>query len=212
VSFDGDGDRAIFVDDLGNIVDGDFILGICGKFMKERNILNNNTLVATVMSNLGFERSLNGIGISVERCDVGDRYVIEKMRNLNLNLGGEQSGHIIFSDYNITGDGLITALQLLKVMVISGKKLRELYDFISLYPQVLKNVPVKRKVPIMELIHTSKVIREFEKELDRCGRIFVRYSGTENKLRIMVEGENKERVDYIADLIADTAIKEIEEF
>lgn len=212
ISFDGDGDRAIFVDEHGYVVDGDFILGICGKFMKERGQLSNNSLVATVMSNIGFEKSLNKIGINVERCDVGDRYVIEKMRSSSINLGGEQSGHIIFSDYNTTGDGLITALQLLKVMVVTGKKLSEMYGFISIYPQVLKNAVVKNKIPLSELKRTLKLIDEYEKELGNDGRVFVRYSGTENKLRVMVEGQNMDRVDVIANNILTVATKEIEGF
>ncbi|MCX8084938.1 MAG: phosphoglucosamine mutase [Calditerrivibrio sp.] len=209
VSFDGDGDRAIFVDENGSIVDGDYVLGICGRFMKERGLLKNNTLVATVMSNLGFERSLNKIGIYVERCDVGDRYVIEKMRYLDLNLGGEQSGHVIFSDYNTTGDGLITALQLFKVMVLSGKRLSELQEFISTYPQVLKNVSVNKKIPIKDLPKTTHLIKEFSDQLGQEGRIFVRYSGTENKLRVMVEGQDYSKIDYIANSISATAVKEI---
>lgn len=209
ISFDGDGDRAIFVDEHGVIVDGDYILGICGKFMKERGLLNNDTLVATVMSNIGFEKSLNKIGINVVRCDVGDRYVIEKMRSLGINLGGEQSGHIIFSDYNTTGDGLITALQLLKVIVLTGKRLSELQEFISVYPQVLKNTVVSQKIPINELKNTSKLIKDFSEQLGSDGRILVRYSGTENKLRVMVEGADYQKIDYIANSITATAVKEI---
>lgn len=209
ISFDGDGDRAIFVDEHGTIVDGDFILGICAKFMKEKNMLINDTIVATVMSNLGFERSLNRLGIIVERCDVGDRYVIEKMRSGGYNLGGEQSGHIIFSDYNTTGDGLITALQLLKVMVMTGKKLSELYRFISIYPQVLKNAAVKNKIPLSELKNTTRLIRDYEEALGSEGRILVRYSGTENKIRVMVEGMYFDKVELIANTILTTAVKEI---
>lgn len=209
ISFDGDGDRAIFVDEHGVVVDGDYILGICGKFMKERGLLNNDTLVATVMSNIGFEKSLNKIGINVVRCDVGDRYVIEKMRSLGINLGGEQSGHIIFSDYNTTGDGLITALQLLKVIVLTGKRLSELQEFISVYPQVLKNTVVPQKIPINELKNTSKLIKDFSEQLGSDGRILVRYSGTENKLRVMVEGADYQKIDYIANSITATAVKEI---
>jgi phosphoglucosamine mutase len=209
IAFDGDGDRAIFVDEYGVIVDGDYILGICGKFMKEKGLLNQNTLVTTVMSNLGFERSLNKIGINIIRCDVGDRYVIEQMKAFGLNLGGEQSGHIIFSDYNTTGDGLITALQLLKVIVTTGKKLSELQSFISVYPQVLKNASVSKKVPIDDLKNTSKLIKEFSDQLGKDGRVFVRYSGTENKIRVMVEGTDYDKIDYIANSIITTAVKEI---
>ena len=209
IAFDGDGDRAIFVDEHGVVVDGDYILGICGRFMKERGLLNKHTLVATVMSNLGFERSLNKLGIDVVRCDVGDRYVVEKMRSFGLNLGGEQSGHIIFSDYNTTGDGLITGLQLLKVMVVTNKKLSELQEFISVYPQILKNSFVNKKVPLNELKNTSRLIEEFSNQLGKEGRILVRYSGTENKLRVMVEGTDYTKIEYIANSITSTAVKEI---
>lgn len=210
ISFDGDADRVIFADELGNIVDGDKIMGICAVDMMKDEKLNHNKIVATVMSNIGFERSMNKKGISLIRSNVGDRYVMEDMSKHNCNLGGEQSGHLIFSDYNTTGDGLISALQLLSVVVKSGKSLSELYSFIETYPQILKNVVVKSKLPIETLDNTVKLIKQAEEKISTSGRIFVRYSGTENKLRVMVEGKDYSVIETIANEIAETAIKEIE--
>lgn len=210
ISFDGDGDRVIFVDEKGNIIDGDFIMGICGRFMHQRGELNNSTIVATVMSNLGFERSLKSHNISLVRSDVGDRAVLADMRKYGYNLGGEQSGHMIFSDYNTTGDGLISALQLLKVIVLEGKPLSELAEFIELYPQILKNVSVSDKIPLYNLKDTSGLIKSIESKLGKSGRILVRYSGTEKKLRVMLEGEDQSIITNYADSIAASAIHEID--
>ena len=209
ISFDGDADRVIFCDEKGDVVDGDFIMGICADDMKSEGLLNKNTLVATVMSNLGFEKSLKSRGIKLIRTLVGDRYVLEEMIKGWYNLGGEQSGHLIFSDYNTTGDGLISALQLLKVIVKKEKLLSELKSFIEVYPQVLHNVEVPAKIPLHELPTTLKTIKKIEKKLSDKGRILVRYSGTENKLRIMAEGEDKETVDILCKEIIDTVIDEI---
>ncbi|MGA1845750.1 phosphoglucosamine mutase [Deferribacter abyssi] len=209
ISFDGDGDRVIFVDEKGEIVDGDFIMGICADYMNEKGLLNYSTIVATVMSNLGFENSLRRKGISLVRSQVGDRYVLDEMLKGKYNLGGEQSGHIIFSDFNTTGDGLISALQLLKVMVRKDKPLSEIKRFIEVYPQKLKNLPVDEKVPLEKLKGLNKLISELENELKDDGRILVRYSGTENKLRIMVEATNEEIIDKYIELIAEKAIAEI---
>ncbi len=209
ISFDGDADRVIFADELGNIVDGDKIIGICAINMMNESRLNHNTIVTTVMSNIGFERSMNRNGISLIRSNVGDRYVMEDMAKYSCNLGGEQSGHLIFSDFNTTGDGLISALQLLSVIVKSGKSLSELYSFIETYPQVLKNVIVKSKLPIETLEKTSKLINQAEKKLSSSGRILIRYSGTENKLRVMIEGKDYDTISLMADEIADMAINEI---
>lgn len=210
ISFDGDGDRVIFVDEKGNVIDGDLIMGICGKYMKQRNELNDSTIVATVMSNLGFEQSLKSAGINLIRSDVGDRAVLTDMRKHGYNLGGEQSGHMIFSDYNTTGDGLISALQLLKVVVMEGKPLSELAQFIELFPQVLKNVTVAEKLPLSELRETSSLITSIENELGKAGRILVRYSGTERKLRVMLEGEDQGIITNHADTIAAAAVHEID--
>lgn len=209
ISFDGDADRVIFCDENGELVDGDLILGICAKDMKSEGILNKNTIVATVMSNIGFEKSLKREGINVVRSQVGDRYVLEEMLKGGFNLGGEQSGHIIFLDYNTTGDGLISALQLLKVMVKTGRPLSELKSFISLYPQVLKNVEVHYKRPLDEMKGTLKKIKSIEEKLKGQGRIFVRYSGTENKLRVMVEGEDLKTIKAYCDEVIQIALNEI---
>lgn len=210
ISFDGDGDRVIFSDETGTIVDGDAIMGICARYMRQNGQLNGDTLVATVMSNYGFERSLAREGVKLVRSGVGDRYVLEEMLKGGFNLGGEQSGHIIFSDYNCTGDGLISALQLLKVMVREGKPLSELKAFIETYPQILKNVGVARKIPLGELPETTKCIQSVEEKLADTGRVLVRYSGTEAKLRVMVEGEDASHITAYADEIAACAVKEIE--
>lgn len=211
ISFDGDGDRVIFSDSEGNIVDGDIIMGICARYMNGAGLLNKSTIVCTVMSNYGFEKSMDREGVKLVRTDVGDRYVMEEMLNNGYNLGGEQSGHIIFSDYNTTGDGLVSAMQLLKVMVRSGQTLSDLKKFITLYPQALKNFKVKNKISIEKLAKTSKEINSVNKEMEGTGRLLVRYSGTENKLRVMLEGEDLARITELADNIGALAVKEIEE-
>ncbi|MDR0453254.1 MAG: phosphoglucosamine mutase, partial [Deferribacteraceae bacterium] len=208
-SFDGDGDRLIACDSSGHIVDGDYILGICGSFMKEQGRLAKNTIVATVMSNQGFVNSMNRRGINVVRSKVGDRYVLECMKAGGYNVGGEQSGHIIFSEYISTGDGLISALQILKVMIGSGKPLDKLAEGIEIFPQVLKNIPAPKKIPLEDMPHTSKLIDSFSKKLGDTGRVLVRYSGTENKLRVMLEGENQDIIERYAQDIADQALKEL---
>jgi len=211
VSFDGDGDRVIFSDEKGEVVDGDVIMGICAKYMKEHDLLNHNKMVCTVMSNFGFERSMAGVGVGMERTDVGDRYVMAEMMRGGYNLGGEQSGHIIFSDYNTTGDGLVSAMQLLKVLALTGKPLSEMKKFVTLYPQVLENFMVKSKPEISTLEKTCKEIKSVEAELGGTGRVLVRYSGTENKIRVMLEGENQAKITEYAKNIGDIAVKEIEE-
>ncbi len=210
ISFDGDGDRLIACDSRGNIVDGDYIMGICAISMKARNRLAKDTVVATVMSNQGFVKSMNDRGIAVIRAPVGDRYVLEAMKAGGYNLGGEQSGHIIFSDYISTGDGLISALQLLKVMIREEKPLHELAAGIVSFPQVLKNIAVPKKVPLKDMPRTSKLIDEISKELGDAGRVLVRYSGTENKMRVMVEGQNQDAIEKQAQDIAELALKELE--
>lgn len=211
IAFDGDADRVIFSDENGEIVDGDIIMGICAMHMKQKNLLNKSTMVSTVMSNLGFERSMNGMGVDVVRTEVGDRYVMAEMLKNGYNLGGEQSGHIIFSDYNTTGDGLVSAMQLLKVIVSSGKPLSELKKIIELYPQTLKNYKVKNKIPLDRLPKTSAEIAAVEKALGKSGRVFVRYSGTENKIRVMLEGADIAKIEEYAENIGNLALKEIEE-
>lgn len=209
IALDGDADRVIFSDENGEEVDGDIIMGICARQMMLEGRLNRNTLVATVMSNYGFEKSLNGIGIKLERCAVGDRYVLARMLEGGFNIGGEQSGHMIFSDYNSTGDGMISAIQLLKVMRRTGKPLSELKKFIELFPQVLINEPVAKKVPLKELVKTQALIKSAEEKLAGKGRVLVRYSGTENKLRVMVEGDNESEINTLAREITKAASDEI---
>ena len=210
IAFDGDADRVVVADEKGNIVDGDKILGICAIEMMSKGILKNNTIVTTVMSNLGFEYSMNKNGIKLIRSQVGDRYVMEDMLKYGCNLGGEQSGHLIFSDLNTTGDALISSMQLLSVMVEKGKPLSEICSFIEIYPQVLKNCAVKSKIPLENLIGTTELIKKAEQKLGSGGRIVVRYSGTEDKLRIMIEGKDKSVIENLADEIGHLAISEIE--
>ncbi|MDR2105676.1 MAG: phosphoglucosamine mutase [Deferribacteraceae bacterium] len=209
ISFDGDGDRLIVCDKDGSIVDGDFIMGICAIDMKKRGLLNKDAVVGTVMSNIGFENSLARQGIKLERTQVGDRYVIENMRKNGYNLGGEQSGHLIFTEFTTTGDGLISALQLLKVIISRGKSLSELKRDIESYPQVLLNLMVAKKVPISQLNATEKLIKKVEKELNTAGRVLVRYSGTENKLRVMVEGRDADKINEYANDIIKSAEGEL---
>jgi phosphoglucosamine mutase len=209
ISFDGDGDRLIVCDNKGNIIDGDFIMGICAIFMKDKGLLQRDTVVATVMSNQGFVQSLKKYDIDVIRSNVGDRYVLERMREGGYNVGGEQSGHIIFSDYIATGDGLISALQLLKVMVTEQKSLEELASQITAFPQLLMNIEVSKKVPIEQLPKTSALIKDISDKLGASGRVLVRYSGTENKLRIMTEGEDQAMLEKYTQNIAESAKDEI---
>lgn len=209
ISFDGDADRVIFTDENGEVVDGDIIMGICARQMKLEGRLNKNTLVATVMSNYGFEKSMNGIGINLERCAVGDRYVLAKMLEGGYNIGGEQSGHMIFSDYNTTGDGMVSAIQLLKVMRRTGKRLSELKQFIELFPQVLINEMVEKKVPLEKLTASAALIRKAEEKLKGRGRVLVRYSGTENKVRVMTEGDDHDEITEIAQDITKSITDEI---
>jgi phosphoglucosamine mutase len=187
ISLDGDADRVIMCDEKGNIFDGDMILAVLALDLKERGLLPSNKVVATVMSNLGLEHFLNQHGISLERTQVGDRYVLEAMRVHNLNLGGEQSGHTILSDYASAGDGILTSLQVLAAMLRKGKPLSELLEGYTRYPQRLINIPVTSKPPLEEIESIARIVRQKEELLGTSGRILVRYSGTENKARVMVE-------------------------
>jgi phosphoglucosamine mutase len=202
VAFDGDGDRAIFVDATGRILDGDHVLLMCAKQMKAEDRLRGNAVVATVMSNIGLELALKKIGISMVRTVVGDKYVMEEMQRRNLSLGGEQSGHIIFSDFLYTGDGLITALNVLRTMAVTGRTLEDLADDLQTYPQVLLNVRVREKVDLKTIPQVAAVIEQVEHRLGANGRLLVRYSGTEPLLRVMLEGQNKEDIDAWAREIA----------
>jgi phosphoglucosamine mutase len=189
------------VDEKGAILDGDQLLALCARDMVERGVLRGGQVVATVMSNLGLEKSLDEIGVGLLRTQVGDRYVVDAMREGGFNLGGEQSGHIIFLDHNTSGDGLITALQVLAIMRRKGRTLSELTaDFVR-YPQVLLNVPVAEQIPIEDLSEFSQTVQKIERALDGRGRVLIRYSGTEPLARIMVEGDDEERIgEYAHDL------------
>lgn len=195
VALDGDADRVIFCDESGAVVNGDRIIGICALDYKERGLLRNDTVVVTSMSNLGLSKAMGEAGIKTEFTDVGDRYVIDRMREKEFNIGGEQSGHIIFMDHVTTGDGIITALHLLNHMLEKQLPLSVLADFMTEFPQKLTNIPVSAKPPISELPELEEIIAECDKALRPTGRIIVRYSGTENKLRILVESENAGLVD-----------------
>jgi phosphoglucosamine mutase len=202
LSLDGDGDRAIFIDEQGELLDGDHVLAMCAKEMKERKVLNGATVVATVMSNMGLDLALQSMGIKLVRTAVGDRYVVEEMQRGRYNLGGEQSGHLIFLDHNTTGDGCLTCLQLLAIMVEKGRRLGELKKIMTRLPQVLLNVEVKEKRDISQLPRVRHKIAAVERELGERGRILVRYSGTEPLARVMLEGEDEERIRQMAHEIA----------
>lgn len=202
LAFDGDADRCIAVDENGRIIDGDRIMFICGKYLKERNKLNQSTIVSTVMSNLGFHLAVEAEGMTALKTQVGDRYVVEEMRKNGYNLGGEQSGHVVFLEMNTTGDGLLTGIQLLNVMKQTGKKLSELADEVTLYPQELVNVRVSEKEGVMEIPAVKAVIEEVEAEMAGKGRILVRPSGTEPLLRVMAEAETDEKChDYVMRIV-----------
>ena len=202
IALDGDADRLILSDETGRIIDGDHILAVCGAAMKAGGALQSDTVVSTVMSNLGLEVALRRLGIRLLRTAVGDRYVVEEMRRGGYNLGGEQSGHLLFLDHATTGDGCLSALQVLAVMLRAGRPLSELAAIMERYPQVLLNMRVREKRPIDSLGQVTTAIRSAEKSLGDGGRVLVRYSGTEPKVRIMVEGEDKGVIQGYADDIA----------
>lgn len=210
LAFDGDGDRCIAVDEEGHIVDGDHIMYICGKYLNDRGKLKDNTVVSTVMSNLGFHKAVEAAGMKAPQTKVGDRYVVQEMRAHGYTLGGEQSGHIIFMNHNTTGDGLLSAIQLLFVMKQTGKKLSELANEMQTYPQELVNVKVTKegKSEAMNSETVQAVTAAVESEMDGNGRILVRPSGTENLLRVMVEATTDELAANYANRIADQVRKE----
>ncbi|HBB40190.1 MAG: phosphoglucosamine mutase [Nitrospirae bacterium CG18_big_fil_WC_8_21_14_2_50_70_55] len=202
VAFDGDGDRVIMADERGALVDGDHCLAIAALAMQRDQTLRDKTVVATVMSNLGLEVCLKEHGIRLLRTQVGDRYVVEEMVKGNLNLGGEQSGHVIFRDWNTTGDGVLTGLRIIDICRRQGRPLSELAAVMTDYPQVIRNVVVKSKPPIAGLDGVGAAIRDAEATLGERGRVLVRYSGTEPKVRVMVEGESEVTVIRLAEQIA----------
>ncbi|HEL2541258.1 TPA: phosphoglucosamine mutase [Streptococcus suis] len=211
LAFDGDSDRLIAVDENGILVDGDRIMYIVGKYLADRGLLAKNTIVTTVMSNLGFHKALDREGIEKAVTAVGDRYVVEEMRKEGYNVGGEQSGHVILMDYNTTGDGQLTAVQLTKIMKETGKKLSELAAEVTIYPQKLVNIRVENsmKDKAMEVPAIAAIIEKMEAEMAGNGRILVRPSGTEPLLRVMAEAPTDAEVDYYVDTIADVVRAEI---
>lgn len=211
LAFDGDSDRLIAVDEQGEIVDGDKIMYIVGKYLADKGLLAKNTIVTTVMSNLGFHKALEREGIDKSVTAVGDRYVVEEMRSGGYNLGGEQSGHVIIMDYNTTGDGQLTGIQLTKIMAETGKSLSELASEVVIFPQKLVNIRVENsmKDKAMEVPAIAAVIEKMEAEMAGNGRILVRPSGTEPLLRVMAEAPTDELVDYYVDTIADVVRSEI---
>ena len=211
LAFDGDSDRLIAVDENGEIVDGDKIMYIIGSYLSSKGLLEKNTIVTTVMSNLGFHKALDAKGIQKEITAVGDRYVVEEMRKSGYNLGGEQSGHVVIMDYNTTGDGQLTGVQLTKIMQETGKKLSELAAEVTIYPQKLVNIRVENsmKDKAMEVPAIREIIEKMETEMAGNGRILVRPSGTEPLLRVMAEAPTHEEVDYYVDTIAAVVQAEI---
>ena len=211
LAFDGDSDRLIAVDENGEIVDGDKIMYIIGSYLSSKGLLEKNTIVTTVMSNLGFHKALDAKGIQKEITAVGDRYVVEEMRKSGYNLGGEQSGHVVIMDYNTTGDGQLTGVQLTKIMQETGKKLSELAAEVTIYPQKLVNIRVENsmKDKAMEVPAIREIIEKMEAEMAGNGRILVRPSGTEPLLRVMAEAPTDQEVDYYVDTIAAVVQAEI---
>ena len=204
VAFDGDGDRAIFVDHEGRIVDGDAVMLMCARHMQSQGRLAGDALVATVMSNIGLEIALRDSGIELVRCPVGDKYVMEEMIKRGISMGGEQSGHIIFSEHLFTGDGIATALNVLRVMADTGRELADLASELVSYPQVLVNVRVKQKAELASVPAIADTMERIEKQLSGQGRLLVRYSGTEPLLRVMIEGKDQQEIQGWAREIADT--------
>lgn len=207
LAFDGDGDRLIAVDETGKVIDGDHIMYICAKYVKSLGFLKKNTLVTTVMSNLGLYKALEEEGIDTRQTAVGDRYVMEAMREEGFSLGGEQSGHIIFLDYTTTGDGMLSALQLVSTMKATGKKLSELANQMETFPQKLVNIKVTDKKQVLEDPAISDLIVEVEKEMGGNGRILVRPSGTEPLVRVMAEAPTEAACDAIVERVA-SAVRE----
>lgn len=207
VAFDGDADRALFIDARGAFVNGDATLWVMAQYLAERGRLKDGLVVATVMSNIGLEIALRSRGLSLLRTDVGDKYVLEELLRTKASIGGEQSGHLIFPDQSLAGDGMLTTLCLLRVMRETGARLDELTEGFVRYPQVLVNVRVREKRPFDEVARIAEVARETEAQLGETGRLLLRYSGTEPLARVMIEGEHQETIERYAERLA-SAIKE----
>jgi phosphoglucosamine mutase len=207
IAYDGDGDRAIFVDHGGRIVDGDAVMLLCAKQMHAEGRLKGGSIVATVMSNIGLELALRDAGIGLVRTQVGDKYVMEEMLRRGFVLGGEQSGHVIFSEYLFTGDGLATSLNVLRTMAATGRSLADLASDLTTYPQVLLNLRVQQKVDLKTIPGVAEVMAKVEARLAGHGRLLVRYSGTEPLLRVMLEGQDEAEIRRWGQEIID-AVKE----
>lgn len=211
LALDGDGDRVIFCDASGRIIDGDAIIGMNILAARQRGLLRNNKCAVTVMSNLGFHKAMRSNNIEVITTDVGDQHVIDAMRRHDCQIGGEQSGHIIFLDHGTSGDGIVSALQVMKLMKESGKTLTELADFMHPYPQKLLNLPVKRKLPLEEMTQTMRTVSNYNRSAAGEGRVMVRFSGTENKLRILAEASEADEMEKILDQTVKAAMADLEE-
>jgi phosphoglucosamine mutase len=211
IAFDGDGDRALFVDHQGTIVDGDSVLLMAADQLKQEGRLPGDAVVATVMSNIGLEIALRELGIDLVRTPVGDKYVMEELLRDNLSLGGEQSGHVIFPDFLFTGDGIVTALSVLRVMAETGRTLADLAGDLTTYPQVLRNLRVREKRDWMSIPAAAQAVADVEARLAGRGRLLVRYSGTEPLLRVMIEGEHQDEIDAWAARIVEAVKAEIGE-
>jgi len=203
IALDGDADRVVMVDEKGVILDGDQLLALFAQDMVERGVLRGGQVVATVMSNLGLEKALEELGVGLLRTQVGDRYVVDAMREGGFNLGGEQSGHVVFLDHNTSGDGLITALQVLAIMRRKGRMLSELTTDFVRYPQILVNIPVTEKKPVEDLPEFVRLREKVESALGDRGRVLIRYSGTEPLARIMVEGDDEQQIKGYANEFAE---------
>jgi phosphoglucosamine mutase len=209
IALDGDADRVVFCDESGAVVDGDAIMAMCARDLRQRGHLRGDAIVATVMSNLGLDRSLAEVGVGLIRTAVGDRYVVEAMRNTGCSLGGEQSGHLLFLDHGTTGDGVVAALQVLTIMRRTGTPLSRLAEVMTPVPQRLRSFAVPRMEPIERLPRLQRAIRQVERELGDDGRVLVRYSGTEKKMRVMVEFVDADRIDEYVDRLESLALQEL---
>jgi phosphoglucosamine mutase len=201
IALDGDADRLIMCDDQGSMIDGDVIMALCADFLNREGQLNKSTLVATVMSNLALDQAMRERGINVVRTAVGDRYVIQSMRDEGYSFGGEQSGHMIFLNHNTTGDGILASLQVLAIMIKEGKSLKELSGILKPYPQIQRNVEVSEKKDLQTVPEIFKKVQDCEKQLGSRGRLVLRYSGTENIARVMVEGEKVNQIEEMAETL-----------
>jgi phosphoglucosamine mutase len=207
IAHDGDADRCLAVTAEGDVIDGDAILAICALALHERGVLKDDTVVATVMSNLGFHHTMRDAGITVHTTAVGDRYVLEALRARGLSLGGEQSGHLVFLDHATTGDGLLTGLALLSRMSATGASLSELASVVKRLPQILVNVPVRDRIAVSESDEVADAVNAVEEELGDSGRVLLRPSGTEQLVRVMVEAPTQAQADEVAHRLAEVVAK-----